>query len=123
MAHVYTEQARTYEASGDLSASQFCFMKLDSNGQIAVATEGSGSIVGVLTDKPAARGRAGRVVWAGTTMVKAGGTLVPGDRVSCDSTGKAVALGTGDSASLGVVVTGGVSGDVLSVQLDFRGQL
>jgi hypothetical protein len=46
------------EASTDLSASQYCGVTIDANGQLALPTAGS-KIVGVLQTKPAAQGRAG----------------------------------------------------------------
>jgi hypothetical protein len=94
-------------------------VKVDSNGRIAVASDGGTDAIGVLTDKPAAINRAGRVVTSGTVMVRAAGTIAAGDPISCDSAGKAVAVGT-DDKRLGHAVDGGASGEVISVLLDSR---
>lgn len=109
-------QTRSYEAGSDLSASQYCFMKI-TGGQLAVASDGGADAVGVLQDKPSAAGHAGCIAYSGTTKVLAGGTFSAGVRVSCDASGKAVAIGTGDTG-LGTATEDGADGKIASVLLD-----
>jgi hypothetical protein len=109
-------QARSYPASADLSASQYCFMKI-ATGKIAVASDGGADAVGVLQDKPSAANHAGSIAYGGTTKVLAGGSFSSGARVSCDGSGKAVAVGTGDTA-LGTAIADGSNGLITSILLD-----
>lgn len=62
-----------FPASGDLSARQFCAVKLDTNGQVAVATAAK-NMDGVLQDKPTAQGASAEVAMFGVSKVTAGGT-------------------------------------------------
>ncbi len=49
-----------FPASADLSASQFCAVNVDANGNLALATAGK-NCDGVLQDKPTALGQAGEI--------------------------------------------------------------
>lgn len=81
----------SFEAAGNLASSQFCFVTVNSDGQIAVTTEGA-LADGVLQDAPAAQGRVGNVHVARgyKCTVKAGGVVSKGDLVISDSTGRAI---------------------------------
>jgi hypothetical protein len=107
-------------ASADLSASQFCFMKL-STGKLAVATSKTADIiVGVLQDKPAAADRVGTVTTFGITKIKIGtGPLTAGAVVSTDGAGKAIAVSTNDLAQ-GVLLTGGATGETATMMFTFN---
>jgi hypothetical protein len=105
MAHEYAKQSRTLPAAADLSASQYCFVTIDSAGRAALAAAGGDNAVGVLQNKPGAVDREAAVTYGGTTKCKAGGVINPGDLVSCDSSGRAVAVTTGEDA-LGRAVDG-----------------
>lgn len=59
----------TFPASGDLSAKQYCFVTLDSNGQVA-ACGANGKAIGILQNKPDAQGEAARVRVLGTSKLK-----------------------------------------------------
>jgi hypothetical protein len=112
-----TEEAlRNYSfpAAADLSAKQYFFVNIDSNGNVALA--GAGYADGVLQNKPAAAGRAATVTAEGRTKVVLGGTVNPGDEVTSDSAGKCVAVGSGER-SRGICVEGGTAGLIGSVLL------
>lgn len=116
MAHELALQTRSFEAGSDLSASQYCFVKLSSD-QLALASAGGIDAIGILQDTPSAAGHTGCVAYGGTSKVVAGGTFSAGDRITCDASGNAVATGT-DDTSLGTAVTDGADGVVASVLLD-----
>ncbi len=98
-------------AGADLSASQYCFVKINSSKQLALC--GSGDYAyGILQDKPSAAGRAAEVCIGGTSKVLFGGTVVAGQPVVSDANGKAVAAGSGDAYSLGIAVEGGANGEL-----------
>lgn len=104
----------TFQASADLSASQYCFMKVDSNDRVAVAAVDD-AIVGVLQDNVAALGRACQVAVGGVTKVKCGGNITKGGRVTGDSTGRAIALTSGDAYSMGVALETGTVGVLIAM--------
>ena len=106
----------TYPAAADLSAKQYFFMQVDSNGRVNSA--GDGEVVnGVLYNDPAAIDRAAEVAISGRVKVIAGGTVTAGTLGASDSAGEAVAKATGDIAA-GMFITGGANGDIVEMQLN-----
>lgn len=108
-------KAISVPASADLSASQYHFVDVDSNGQLVVAASPS-TVLGVLQDKPAAAGRAGSVAINGRTKIVFGGTVAAGSAVTCNASGEAVAVTTGQP-SLGMCIEGAGDGEIGSVVL------
>lgn len=106
-------------ASADLSTKQYYCVKIDTNGQIAVAGLGDFA-VGVLMDKPSAQGVIGAVAPFNGRKLKgiAGVTIAKGDLLKADAAGKlAVAVkanGAGITGSnvLGVAIESAVANDV-----------
>lgn len=82
----------SFPAAGNISASQYCFVTVDSNGRVAVTTEGA-LADGVLTDAPAAIDRAAAVMTTPgkKVTIKTGGAFSKGDLLISDSTGRAIA--------------------------------
>lgn len=110
-------------ASGDLSASQYCGVTINSSGQVAVVGAPAGAdAVGILQDKPTAQGNACNVAFGGVSKVLCGGTIAIGTRFSFDANGKAVALGSGDQFSMGVMLEAGASGKIASCLIQPEGQ-
>jgi hypothetical protein len=104
-------------ASADLSASQFCFVAIDTNGRIILPATAGDDCVGVLQDKPDALDRAGQVGMlnmSGRLKVVAGATLAPGDKVQADTSGHAIEAASGDHV-LGTVLSGGDSGEIIEI--------
>lgn len=94
MATVQAERAISVPASADLSADQYKFMVLTS-GKLVLAGDGADSI-GVLSDKPAAADRPGRLVIGGVTKVTAGATVAVDANVMSNASGLGItAAGTG----------------------------
>ncbi len=83
------------EASADLSASQFTFVRIDTSGEIAVAGAGE-EANGILQDKPTAQGMACSYGIGGVSKVRAGAAIGDGVKVASDATGRAVTATTGD---------------------------
>lgn len=105
----------TLEAGQDLSAKQFYFVSMSSDGQIDPAGDGA-KAVGVLQNDPAAAGRAAEVAIVGVTKMKCGGAITAGGNVSSDTNGAAVATATGD-VPLGIALETGAPGRIISVLL------
>lgn len=108
-------------ASGDLSASQFCAVKIDSNGRLALPSAG-GAIAGILYTKPAAIDRAGEVYGPGSGIRKAklGGTVTAGDPLKVDTSGRFLTASASDilaGAAVAVAVISGVINDIGEVLL------
>jgi hypothetical protein len=106
-------------ASADLSASQFCFVKLTNVGKVALCGAGENAI-GVLQNSDAdADGAIAIVKTFGFTKVKASGNLTPGASLASDASGKAKAasaaiVNTSDAGAASDPVVGSyVLGDLL----------
>lgn len=106
----------SYPADVDLSASQFCGVAMNSDGELVLPSAG-GAILGILYTKPAAAGRAG-TVWgpgSGQKRCKLGGTVVPGDRLKVDSSGRFLLASAGDilaGAAVAVCAIGGAVNEI-----------
>lgn len=107
-------------ASADLSASQYCFVSVNSSAQLALGTRGV-LAAGVLQDGPAAAGRAGRVRPNGVTKVVYGGSVTAGQALVSDANGKAVNASSADNDYMGIALVSGSSGDVGEMLLQPRG--
>src|SRR5687768_2741480 len=120
-------------AGADLSAHQFKFVKLSGTGlQVVVCSAAGENAFGVLQDKPDAQGKAASVATLGVSKVVAGGAIAPGDLVTTDAQGRAIAAAkastnTADAGAAsdplvgshvqGVAMTGGATGQLISVDL------
>ena len=71
----------TFTAAADLSASQYCFVFVDSAGKAALPTAAGMQVIGVLQNKPTI-GQAATVRVYGVSKVVAGGVVAPGDRIA-----------------------------------------
>lgn len=109
----------TLEAGQDLSAKQYFFVSMSSDGQIDPTGDGAAAI-GVLQNDPSAAGRAAEVGIAGRTMVKAGGTIAAGAQVASDAAGEAVTAASGDVV-LGTALQSAVDGDTFAMVFQPRG--
>jgi hypothetical protein len=113
----------TYLAAADLSAKQYRFVTVDSNGRMAVATRGALAI-GILQDKPAALDRAGvvRTVCGTKSKVVVGtGGLTKGQVIVSDANGAAVTAASSDNAYLGFALEAGSAGDIIAMLWQPRG--
>lgn len=94
-------ECKTYEATGDLSASQFKFVKFDGNvgdtgcPRVIICTAATDVPCGVLQDKPHATGVAALVAVRGETKVQADAALTVGTRIGTSSDGQADAKTAG----------------------------
>ena len=109
-----TQQAPQYitvPAGSDLSTKQFYFMNI-SAGKLAVASAG-GRVVGTLTNKPDAAGKAGSLQFGGAGKVLAAGTISAGGAIASDASGKAVAA-AGTDLVAGIALEDMASGGIYS---------
>lgn len=102
---------------GDLSASQYRFVKAASTTDEIIAVAASTDVaLGVLVDAPDADGEAATVVLGGVVPVEAGtSTIAFGERVGYNSTGQAV---DGNALLAGIALeAAGAVGDYIKVAL------
>lgn len=118
MATFLKGQSISLVAAADLTAKQFYAVKIDSNGQAALAGAGE-SAIGIVQNNPAA-GSPASVMISGTSKAKAGGNITAGAKVAANSSGVFVAATTGN-AVIGFAKTGASSGDTFEVVLKSLG--
>jgi hypothetical protein len=94
----------TLVAGADLSALQYTFVKLDSNGAAVAAAAATDIPIGVLQNAPTS-GQEAEVLIVGGTKIVAGAALSDGALIGTSSTGKAVALVAGTDTTKYVVGT------------------
>ena|SRR5215472_3385132 len=98
----------------DLSGSLFCFANVDATTGDIVLPSANGATVGIITEA-APQNQPTTVQLDGVGKVILGSTLSAGVQVESDGSGHAVAHSTGFVA--GILLTGGNSGDVVSIKL------
>lgn len=95
------------------------FVSVNANGQAIQATASTpviGASMNAVTDTPAlAATKQIAEIADGIVIVEAGGTVAAGANVSSDASGKAVAAA--DSNVIGVAITAGAVGGLMSVKL------
>lgn len=102
------------EAGADLTAKQFYFVKIDSNGQLDLAGDAADAI-GVLQDAPADNDP-GLVGVLGISKVICGGVIAKGGEIGIDTNGKAVAAASGD-AVMGYALDTGAANRIIRMAL------
>ena len=108
----------SWPASADLHTNQFCFVTVNSSGQVAVNGTSGADCVGVLQNKPDVAGQGATVAVGGISKVVAGGTITPGAEVMSDTSGHAIAATAGNYQLGRYVGTAScASGDIISVLL------
>lgn len=107
----------TIEAGGDLSAGQYKFVTLASDGQVDLTASAGGAALGVLQNAPAAAGEPAQVAIAGRVKVTAGGTFTAGDKIQSDASGDAIGGVTTADHALGYALESAVAGDVVAIVL------
>lgn len=114
---------KSIPASASLTAKQFYFMKIDTNGQLAAVASSGARAVGVLQDKPTAQGQPGQLCRPGDiTKIALGGTVTKGAFAMSDGNGKGV-LCTSGSHILGWFIDSGDSGDTIRMVYQPEGTL
>jgi len=106
----------TVQAGADLSASQYCFVEMASDGQVDVVASAGGHAIGILQNKPDAAGKAARVRISGSSKLVAGATITPDDKIQSTNAGKADVAASGDHV-LAHALEDADSGDVFEVIL------
>lgn len=110
-------KAVTLEAGSDLSAGQYKFVALASDGQVDLVAGSGARSDGVLLNKPSAAGHAATIGISGVVRVVAGtGNLTRGDLVMSDSDGTGITA-TSTGFVLGRALATGAAGTKVPVLL------
>ena len=108
----------TMEAGADLSAKQYHFVILASDGQIdGVGTAGLRAD-GVLQNDPSAAGRSATVAIGGVTKIVAGGVVTRGQLVASKNDGRAQTAATGNIVLGRALETSAADGDIIAMIFD-----
>jgi len=101
------------EAGADLSAALWKIAKLDSSGNVVLATANTG--IGVITEA-AVLGKPVTVQYGGQVKVKVGSVAIAaGAPVAADSNGLAVTGTSGAAGILGVALEGGAANAIIEI--------
>lgn len=115
MAVIQTRDTRTFIAGEDLSAAQFKFVTLESDGQVDLADSAGENCIGVCLVGGTA-GAAVTVAISGKVMVEAGDTVAAGAAVQTDANGDAITAASGDYV-MGYALEAGVDGQIIAIEL------
>ena len=122
MAYEQTLHTISALASADLSASQFCFVVVNVNGQLALPSAG-GDADGILQDKPNAAAVEGELAVLGVSKLVVGTAgVTAGDLLATDVNGKAVTAATGNKI-LGRALATGAAGVIIPALIQQKGKL
>lgn len=123
MARTEDVNFQSFEAGADLSASQFRFVELASDGQIDPVGTAGGNAVGVLYNLPAAAGRAAQVAVRGSVKVVAGAAITRGAKVSSDNVGRAITAVSTHHVQGRALQAASAAGEIIEVELGTPGIL
>ena len=122
MAYEHTLRNIGVPASADLSASQFCFVAVNANGQLTLPAAG-GDAEGILQDEPNGAGVAGEVGILGVSKLVVGAAgVTAGDLLATDAAGKAATAVAGNKI-LGRALTTGAGGVIIPALIQQKGKL
>ncbi len=93
----------TLPAGGDLSASQFKFVKLNSSGQVVDIAAVTDTPVGVLQNAPSAAGKAAEIMVFGVSKLQGDADLAKGNQIGSSADGQAAAYAAGTDTTKYVV--------------------
>jgi hypothetical protein len=106
----------SFPAAGDLSASQFRFVSVNSAGRVAITGAGAHAS-GVLQGTPDAIDKTAEVAMlngSGKVKVMSAGTIAAGAKVMSDASGEALTA-TATNHVLGTAAMAAVAGDIFSI--------
>jgi len=110
-------------ASADLSASQFCWMKVDGNGNLALPSAG-GDADGILQDKPNALGQQGELAISGVSKVVVGaGGVTAGDLLQVTAAGAVITAATTGHKIVGRALATGAAGVLIPMLIQQKGSV
>lgn len=108
----------TYEVQSGMATQQYHIVALRAANVINIASEKvHSSMLGVLQTKPANPGNFGTVGIFGKSKVVAGAAITAGVFLTCNGSGRAVAVGSGDMAFGKALVAAGADGQFITANI------
>jgi len=119
MAHAYelNKKSVTLLADTDLEDYQYYAVKLNTDGEVILASDANDDCFGVLQDEPAAAGRPCEVAAEGISKAIGGAAIDAGAKVEVGAGGKFVTYTTGPMAGIAVTACG-ADGEQFSLMID-----
>lgn len=99
----------------DWATHKFTGVKLNANSEVVKVSAITDTVYGILQSDPK-QGEAARVAIGGISKLRLAGTVAAGDQVSLNNAGRGV-VAASTSKVIGQAVTGGVTGDIVSVSI------
>lgn len=115
MAVMQSRDNRTFVAGEDLSAAQFKFVTLESDGKVDLADAAGENAMGVCI-VGAAADKAVTVCVSGSVMVEAGGSIDAGAQIQCGADATALTAAAGDVV-MGYAREAAVDGQIIEMEL------
>lgn len=113
MASKTAPRFRSMLAAVDLTAKRYYLVKQDGSGNAVLAAAATDKIEGSIDDPGNGSVLGGISVAKANGKVILGGTVAPGDNLTSDANGAAIATTTGGNLVFGRAVYAGVAGDVI----------
>ena len=105
----------TLNAAADLSALQYHIMRVSAVNACNVSSQATDSdMCGVLQNKPQS-GEGASIQYSGRGRVVAGGVITAGDHLSCNGSGRAATVTSGQMAFGQALETSGADGDNIDI--------
>lgn len=124
MAYEIPGMSASFVAGGDLSSKQYCFVKLNTSGQVVIVAAATDKPIGILQNAPASGGTA-EVMLYGISKVVADADLAIGDQIGTSGDGQADAKTPGTDTTeyvVGEVLTANTAaGGIVSVAFNCMG--
>lgn len=123
MAFEQVSEAHEYarNAGADLSGKLFYLAKVDTDGDIILASAATDVVLGVIREA-ATENNPVTVQFSGIGKAIAGGTIAPGDRLTSDGNGAAIATTSSGNAVFGVALMAADANEIFSFAF-VRGQV
>lgn len=114
-----TVETRTFVAGEDLSAAQYLFVTLETDGEVDLADAIGEDCYGVLMNDPDV-GEAATVAIRGVVMMEAAGDVAVGDKICTNAAGEALDVNDSNSATtrhMGIALDAAADGERFRVEL------
>lgn len=123
MAFEQVSEAHEYarNAGADLSAKLYYLAKIDTDGDIILASAGTDHVIGVIRES-AAENKPVTVSFGAMGKCIAGGTIAPGDKLTSDGNGKAVATTSAGNRYFGIALMAADANEIFSFAFE-RGHI
>ena len=109
------QATNTLEAAANLSALQYHIMRISAANKCNVSSQATDSdMCGILLNKPQS-GEGASIAYSGRGKVVAGGAVTAGDHITCNGSGRAATVTSGQVALGQALETSGADGQIIDI--------